>query len=440
MKRLRASGDAFWVVPALCVAGAIVAGIGIPILDSHAAAPGWLTLTKSAQTARSTLGTVVTLGVSVAGVSFSVIAVALVLASQQLSPRVLRSFQRQRLNQVVLGALLATATFALFAQARVGRGAEAQQAVPEISVLVALASAAVALVLFVAFLHDAVRSLNASVVIRRIAAEGHAAIAAPYPEGAGDPPRDPEAVARAVAERRSRAACLEVRAPRAGYVAEVDGAALVAWARAHDAFVDQRRPVGAFVVTGGLLALVHADDPSAVDVREASALFRIDEERVVEGDVAFPIRQLVDIALKGLSPGINDPTTAENAMDSVTDTLVRFASCEPVEPVRVDRGGVPRLCALAPTLGDLVMLGFDQVRRDGASRPSFSLRLLELLNDLRAAAPAAARCAEIDRQVELIISDAAARARTDDDRRLLFEASERLHPQVGVGGTGGALR
>ena len=197
------------------------------------------------------------------------------------------------------------------------------------------------------------------------------------------------------------------------------------WARSTGAFVEQRRGVGAFAVTGATLATVHG--PDGVDPATVREAFLLREERVVDGDIAFPVRQLADIALKGLAPGINDPTTSENAMDSATDTLVRFAQRPPVASLRADANGVPRLRAIAPTLDDLVLLAFDEVRRDAANRPSFAVRLLELLADLRAAAPAAAECDEIDRQAELIADQAAGLADEQADQRMGADAYARLH-------------
>ena len=433
--RLRAALERFWALPALAIATAIAAGLVVPIVDQHVTLPDTVAISGDEDTARTVLSAIVALGVSVAGVSFSVIAVALVLASQQLSPRVLRSFQRQPLNQAVLAVLLATATYALFVLGSVGDART--RAVPELSVTVAMLLAATALVLFVVFLHHVVRSLNASTVIRRIAAEGQESIAFPYPAAAGGEPRD-----RGAAEHDAEAfedceACVEVRAPRAGYIASVDGAALVAWAASNDAFVEQRRGVGAFAVTGSVMAVVRCDDGQAIDPRPVGDAFVLREERVVDGDVAFPIRQLADIALKGLSPGINDPTTAENAMDSVTDTLVRLARRDEVSELRVDDDGAPRLRAIAPTLDALVLLGFDQVRRDSASRPSFAIRLLELLADLRDAAARAHECGEIDRQAELIAEQAATLAEHQADQRMVAETYARLHRRHQPAGSAG---
>ena len=426
--RLARVRERFWVLPALCIAMGVAAGLVIPWLDGYVTAPERIALSGQEETARALLATIVALGVSVAGVSFSVIAVALVLASQQLSPRVLRSFQRQSLNQVVLGMLLGTATYALFVLGAVS--AEQAEPVPEISVTVAMVLAALSLCLFVVFLHHAVRSLNASAVIRRIAAEGHKSIETPYPVGAGSGQSTPSA--DVLAERWARLpTCIEVRAPRAGYVASVDAQAILDWAASAGAVVEQRRGVGTFVVTGGVIALVRADHDE-VDVGPVRDAFLLQEERVVDRDVAFPIRQLADIALKGLSPSINDPTTAENAMDSATDTLVRFAGRPPLDAVRADDDGVPRMIAIVPTLGDLVVLAFDQVRRDAASRPAFAVRLLELLADLREAAAGATATPAIDRQAALIAEQAATRADLEADRQMVRDAYARLHANQNV--------
>ena len=423
----RRARESFWILPAGGILLAIAAGLLLPRLDSHITLPDDVAISGQEDTARAVLTGILALGVSVAGVSFSVIVVALVLASQQLSPRVLRSFQRQALNQAVLAMLLGTATYALFVLGSLNE--EQDRPVPEFAVTLAMAMAAASLGLFVVFLHHAVRSLNASTVIRRIAAEGHESIEDPYPAGVGTAPDDHEAAERQAAEWEEADGCVEVRAPRAGYIASVDGAKIVDWAAANDAFVEQRRGIGDFALTGAVLAVIRFDGKRRLEETPVRDAFMLDEERVVDGDIAFPVRQLADIALRGLSPGLNDPSTAENAMDSVADTLVRFAQREEVGALRLDDHGVPRLRALAPTLDKLVRLGFDEVRRDAANRPSFAVRLLELLADIREAAPAARTSTEIDRQAELIAQQAAGLADHQADQRLVTEAYDRLHGQ-----------
>lgn len=420
MHRLRARVDkireTFWVLPALAITAGIVGGLALPAVDPHVTLPDAVSFSGDEETARSVLAAVATIGVSTAGVSFSVIVVALVLASQQLSPRVLRSFQGQALNQSVLAMLLGTAAFALFTLGALDDGGG--QPLPELSVTLAMLLTAASMGLFVVFLHHAVRSLNASVVIRRIAANGQAAVRKPYPAGVGEEAGQGARWAPAGPPH-------EVRAPRAGYVSTVDGERLLRCAVSVEGFVEQRRGVGDFAVTGALLAVVYSHDD--VETDEFACAFQLREEREIDGDVAFPVRQLADIALKGLSPGINDPTTAENAMDSVTDMLVRYAREDRPTPLRIDEHGTARLLAVVPTLDDIVRLGFDQVRRDASSRPSFAVRLLELLADLREAAPAAAGSEEIARQARLIAAHAGAVAELEADQELVMEAFQQLH-------------
>lgn len=422
---LRRLQEHFWIVPALAICFAIACGVALPLVDRQITVPDALSVSGQEDTARAVLTAIVTVGVSVAGVSFSVIVVALVLASQQLSPRVLRSFQRQPLNQAVLAMMLGTATYALFVLSSLNE--EGEQPVPELAVTIAMALAAVSLGLFVVFLHHAVRSLNAATVIRRIAAEGHESVEEPYPARVGRAGNDEEATERAARIRERLSGAVEVRAPRAGYVASVNGSAILRWAASHDAFVEQCRGVGEFALTGTVLAIIRHDGPEAPDPAPVAKAFLLDEERVVDGDIAFPVRQLADIALRGLSPGINDPTTAENAMDSVTDTLARFAERPPLHPLRLDDDDEPRLCAVVPRLDRLVRLAFDEVRRDAANRPSFAVRLLELLADLKEVAPAARESVEVDRQAGLIAQHAADLADHQADQHLVQEAYERLH-------------
>ncbi|MBD0283542.1 MAG: DUF2254 domain-containing protein [Thermoleophilaceae bacterium] len=245
--------NTFWAVPAVAVLVATAAGVVLPIVDDTVRLPAAGPLTGEADTARAALQLIATLAVSVAGISFSVIVVALVLASQQLSPRVLHSFQRHSLNQVVLGVFLATATFSLFVLSAVEDGGAG---VPELSLAVAMLLAVASLTLFVLFLHHAVRSLNASAVIRRIAADGHQAVHCPYPASVGREPAHERDVERELSAQLASCAALEVRAARAGYLMSVEAIGIIEAAEAADGFVEQEAVIGDFVVTGAVLARV----------------------------------------------------------------------------------------------------------------------------------------------------------------------------------------
>ena len=417
----------FWFLPAVAMLVGVVAGLLLPSADGVLRVALPLVGAADATSARTIFNTVATVTASVAGVTFSVVVVALQLASQQLSPRVLRTFQDDRLSQSVLALFVFSFALSLTALLRVHGNAQGDA--PDLTIAASVLSAVVAFAFFVAFVHHIITSLQASTLIRRIAADGRRAIRTAFPAGIGD---DPSSPAQAWSRARERMAATEptrVCSPRAGYVEAVDGHALMRAAEASDAFVRQAVKIGDFVVTGGMLAEVwtRVDDSQGVADSVVGA-FRFARERTPYQDVAFPLRQLADVALRGLSPGINDPTTAENAMNSLADTLVRFARAEQPQLLRVDGQGTPRLAIDAPDLDDLVRLGFDQVRSASAQHPLFTIALLRLLAEVRrAAASQGLDAREARRQAGLLRDGAVEHALTEADRELVEDAYAELH-------------
>ena len=410
---------AFWLLPALMVAGGIVAGLVIPRIDAGVA---WEFVDRP-ESARAILSTIATGTVSVAGVTFSIIVVALTLASSQLSPRVMRTFRSRKLNQVVLGMFVATFAYSLLVLRTVG-GTDDGTYVPDISVVFAVVLAIVAFGLFIAFIGQIVHALEASTIIERIALEARPGVDSPYPAGCAEPPDDPVGARRRVA-RRTAGPSFEVRARSAGFLSSVDGSTVVEAAAEHDALIAQETPLGDYVVTGDLLARMWCEHP-AVEALElcVRAAFGVGRERTPLQDLGFSVRQLADVALRGVSPSTNDPTTAENAMNALGETLTRIARQEPPARIRVDSEGVERFVACTPDLGELVRLGFDQVRVKAGSYPVLCVRLLELLHKIDAAT--ADGCAECARQARLIRRTVAASGVIDEDVATVEDAAMRL--------------
>lgn len=396
--RLDALRRSFSVKAGAGLALGLAFGLLIPYVDR------WLNtdipvVTLREDSASSLLQTIATVVMSVVGISFSVIVVALQLASQQLSPRVLRTFETNRLSQIVLALFVGTFIYCLAVLAQLG----AIDGVPELSVAVAVALALVAFAFFVAFIHEIVNVLQASNLIRRIATDGEQALQRRFPSDVGGEPDDLDRAERQVDARMAARAPEPVRATDSGYVTAV-GTNVVDVAARHGGLVRQRTMVGDFVVRGAELADVWfpaGDEGLADEVREA---FTLSSERTVVQDAAFPIRQLADVALRGVSPSLNDPTTAENAMDFVADLIVRFVERGgPPALIRVDGDGEPRFVACAPTLDDLVRLGFEQVRVASTDYPVLGTRLITLLEHIdRRAREAGIPCEEAQRQAAQI--------------------------------------
>lgn len=411
----------FWLLPAAGLVTGLVLGTALPAVDDKAEIeiPLPFLALRDPDGVRSLVEVIATVTVSVAGIAFSVTVVAFQLAAQQLSPRVLRTFQTDRLSQTTLAAFVGTFVYSLLVLAAFGSPSDS--GVPRLSAAVAVLAAIGAFALFVAFVHNTIISLQASTLIRRIAADGQHTIATNYPAGIGSDASESASEAQR-ARGQSRG---ELRARGAGFLVRVKGDSIVESAERLDGLVIQRAAIGDFVVTGGLLAEVYGDEAESLAERCRPCFAQADERNVVQ-DIAFPIRQLADIALRGLSPSLNDPTTAENAMDSLANTLIELARTERAPMARGDRGGTPRFVARAPDLDDLVRLGFAQVRVAASPHPVVCVRLIELLGEIeRAATRAGIRCAETAVQARLLAEGAARAGLPDADLESVRAAARR---------------
>jgi uncharacterized membrane protein len=428
MQRTRALADAvrrrFWLPSAIAIAAGVLLGYWLPRLDNALGLdPGLFSFTD-ADAARSMLQSIATVTISVAGVAFSVTVVALVLASQQLGPRVLRTFETDRLNQVTLGALLGPFAFAIVLLTQFEASGDE---LPHVSLGVAVLAALAAIGFFVAFVQHTVTSLQAATVIDRIASEGRRTVPGRHPEDFGSPAGD----GGAPPALPGRDAAVPVRAEAGGYLTLIEASTVLAAARAVDAVVVQRIAVGDYVITGEVLAeLVPAGDAPLEDpdacagaVRDA---FVLGHERTMAQDVAFPLRQLADIALRGLSPSLNDPTTAENSMDAAAGLLTSIAERRAPVAARADDDGALRFVASVPDLDDLVRLTFEQVRLSASGHPVLGRRLLHLLRHIeRTAAAHDHPTAELARQGGLLAAQLAGDQRGSADGAGSPEPGER---------------
>ena len=372
----------------------LLVGLGLPEVDDWLDIRVPLFVFSTQDAARSMLETIATATVAVAGISISVTIVAFTLSANQLSPRVLRSFRRDLTSQLTLAAFLGTFIYCIAVLVRLG--SLGPDRVPNLSIAIAVVLALCAFALFATFIGHIANMLQPSSVIASIASDARSDFRRPYPSGVGSEPGE-ERRARAEVERfmesRPRSAVLS---EEDGFLITVGGEELIALAAECDALVSQQARIGDYVLPGQLLAYVWAtssDDAGEIEQAVASR-FELGRQRTLPQDPGFTVRQLADVALKGLSPGINDPTTACNAMEAMTVGLIHFARAQRPAAVRVDGDGVPRLVTLAVDLEELVRLGFTQVAVFAKSDPTVLARLGELLEAISAAA---ARQGEPDR-------------------------------------------
>jgi uncharacterized membrane protein len=247
-----------------------------------------------------------------------------------------------------------------------------------VSFSVVLAIGGISVLIF--FIHHIASSIQASNIIASVAAETMVAVDRLFPEKLGDSPVDGD-------EDRSPLPLPECRwqavaAKGNGYIQNVDNAALLRLAREHQTIVRMERSIGAFVVHGTTLAsLALADPPGKEIIADLQAAYNISRYRMVEHDSAFGIRQIVDMALRALSPSTNDTTTAVMCVDYLTAILARLAPRQ-IPSSRHYEEGVLKVLTIGPNFEDLLAASFDQIRSSAKGNVAIMLRILGALQTI----------------------------------------------------------
>ena len=373
----------FWFMPSLIVVVSIAFAVALIEADSTGI-DRWLAqwprlFGAGAEGARGMMSTIAGSMITVLGVTFSMILVVLALASSQYTSRILRNFMRSRVTQVVLGIFAGIFTYSLIVLRTIRSGDEGAF-VPNLAVFFGfvLALGGVGVLMF--FIHHVASSIQASSIIASVTQETIAAIDRLFPEQLGQGPdkEDDEQPLRPLSERNWRA----VPAKESGYIQSVNDAALIRLARENKTLVRMEHGIGEFVVQNTTLASLASEDPPDQETMAAlQATFSISCHRTVEQDATFGIRQIVDVALKALSPGINDITTAMTCVDYLTAILARIATRQIPSSRRYEEGEL-RVIAKGPSFESLVAESFDQIRGSAKSNVAILSRMLDALHTL----------------------------------------------------------
>jgi uncharacterized membrane protein len=377
------------------VIAALVLATAAVKLDRHVfpdGAPSFL-LGHDPNSARELVGTIASSTFNFTGIVFSLTILVLQLTSSQYSSRVLRTFLQDRTTQFALGMFAGTFTFAIRVLPSIVSAPEHSFA-PPLATTFAFLFALVSIGVFLVYLDHTAQSLRVVSIIRSVAREGRRTIERRFPErapfGHEAAPRRPEGRARIVSSD-----------DEPGVVTHVDEHALVELARARDLIVEVIPPVGTFVPAESLLFRVWGEGP--VTPGELRCLVSIGLERTPDQDPLFAIRELVDIAERALSPGVNDPTTAVQALDAIHDLLRRIVRRADAPSYRTDAEGTVRVILHPPSWSHLVRVGIGEIRRYGASSQQVVRRIHELLFDLIEQAPPSRR-PPLEEQLALVES------------------------------------
>jgi len=386
MTRLRALWErvrgTYWAVPSAMAAASVVFSIVMIEVDRALTAQLSWVYTGGPEGARVVLSTIAASMITVAGVTFSITIVALTLASQQFGPRLLRNFLRDLGNQITLGTFVATFIYCLLVL-RTVRGTDDEQFVPHLAVTVGVVLAMLSLSVLIVFIHHVATSIQASQVIANVAADLEGAIDRLFPEQMGRGPVPDPSERAACAPSPTFEGAHAIVAVGGGYVQAVDSARLLKLAKENKLVLRLDSRPGTFVRSGTPLVSVAPPFTPADDVEESvRATFIIGAERTGTQDLGFFVNQLVELAVRALSPGINDPATARTCIDRLEQALGNLAGRSMPSASRHDDDGTVRVVASAVTFVGMLDLAFTEIARYGRSSVSVSCRLLEAVRDL----------------------------------------------------------
>lgn len=423
--------ESLWFIPGVLVLLAVVLAAALVEVDtrigSEALKPWPLVFGAGADGSRQMLSTVAGSMITVAGTVFSITLVVLSLASSQYSSRVLRNFLADRTNQTVLGVFVGVFAYCLIVM-RTIRGGEEGAFVPSLAVLGGVVLAFVGIGYLIYFIHHISASIQASEILARIANATTCEIEHLFPDQIG---QDTDRVPASDPAETRMGRWRTVAADRTGYIQEVDVAAILAFAQERHAVVRMERGIGEFVIAGTpLVSVVAADKPDPADDGRLRAIYAVGRQRSLNQDAAFGIRQIVDMALKALSPGVNDTTTAVMCLDHLAVILVRLTDRRIPSPYRFDDDGELRVLARGPSFHSLVGESFDQIRQSASGNVAILARLLEVLELLEGRTEDLNRRAVLLRQVQATAEVARRTIPAPLDRQPIEEQVSRLAEQL----------
>ncbi len=317
---------------------------------------------------------------TVVSIVFAILLMTLTLASMQFSPRIIVSFSRDRVTQWTLGIFLGTFSYCIAALPAARSLPHPFAPVATVLGAMVLTLACVGVLLF--FIHHISQAISVNHIVDRIAAETEAMIdeIMPRPHRL-DHLNDAEPL-------RPNPSEVAVSNDRSGYIRYVDTRRLVALAKYYHVSIRVLRRVGHFVPAGIPLMMVSKGKRlSPEGTAELLAAFDFGPSRTLQQDVEFGVLQIVDVALKAISPAVNDPTTAINCVDQLSRILIRFASREPPEDLLYDPPGIVRASLGWIHFARLLEAAFEQIRMYSKKDVAVSLRLLRALGDIAASTP-----------------------------------------------------
>ena len=309
------------------------------------------------------------------------------------------------------------------------RGGDEGAFVPSVAVLGSVVLAFVGIGFLIFFIHHVSSAIQASSIIAGAAAETLDAVDRLFPTGSGEP-GDDDANETAAYEGTFWTA---VPAAQTGYIQRVDSDALLRFAAERETTVRMERGIGEFVTAGAPLLSVGAIAKPDVDAtRRLNAAYSVGRHRTIVQDAGYGIRQIVDVALKALSPGINDTTTAVECVDYLGAILSQAARRKIETPCRREQGKL-RVIVRGPSFEGFLDSAFAQIRQNAAANVAVLTRLLQTLETVGLATVDPQRRLAVWKHAELIANTADRTIAEPSDREAVISCLDGVWRVVGKG-------
>ena len=373
----------FWFLPGLIVISSIIISYFTIAVDKSCNANTYqlpeILFTGGAEGARAVLATIAGSMITITGVTFSITIVALTLASSQFGPRLMRNFMKDRGNQVVLGIFNATFIYCLLILRSVDT-TETYAFVPNISTSFAVVLALINVGILIYFIHHISSSIQADHIISSVYKELMASIDRLFPEELGyDVNQEKIDAVDQVQQKTCQKSC-DLVAKQSGYLQAINNEALMDKITTNDWLIRIHYRPGEFIVEGSPLVTLYYDyEFKDDDTEKILQSFLIGDKRTPEQDIEFSIHQLVEIAARALSPGINDPFTAITCIDRLGSIMGRLCSKKFPSARRCDDQGNLRIMTKPFTFVGITNGAFDQIRQYSQSNAAVTIRLLEII-------------------------------------------------------------
>ncbi|MEZ5347005.1 MAG: DUF2254 domain-containing protein [Pyrinomonadaceae bacterium] len=423
--------SSLWFVPGLMILASIILALLLVFADSNlnnellARYPRIFGF--GAEGSRGMLTAIAGSMLTVAALAFAMTLSTISQASAMYSPRVLRNFMRDRINQFILGYFVSVFAYCLIVLVTI-RGADEIKFVPSLSVIFALFLAVGGIIVLIYFIHHIAESLEVTNIVKAIEKETVFVIDKIFPEkmSAEDDDReiDPSI------HRPEEADWHSIKSNSDGYIQYTDIDGLADLAHQRDLLFRIEYGVGQFVAEGTKLVSVNKD-PEEDLTNEVNNRFNIFRYRTIEQDAGYGVRQIVDIALKALSPGVNDTTTAIICIDYLAVIVSKIAQRTMPSSVRIKDGEL-RVLAKSPDFQRFVETAFDQIRISGKSNLAVFIRLLKALSIVAEKAGSKKRIDVVKEQIILTRDFGNETLQTDYEKEVLEKLVTREIKNIGI--------